>query len=56
MKKKTQFVVGHITNKTIRRRWFSTENAASRYIGNVIEKRDPQGVLRGDYYVDKVRR
>jgi hypothetical protein len=49
---KKPFVVGHTINRTIRRARFATHDEAAAFIGNVINKRDPEGVTRGDYYLD----
>jgi len=56
--KQNRFIVGRTDGATLptgaQRRGFGSEDGASQFIGDEIEKLDPQGVLNGDYYLDDV--
>lgn len=32
--------------------WFPTVKGAENYLGDIVAKRDPEGLARGDYYID----
>jgi hypothetical protein len=52
IKPKQIWIVGNTKNKKWKRVKFQSHAAASKFIGQIVEKRDPDGVEKGLYFID----